>query len=216
MMIPTVTLLQQQHYLLVAIIIITLPTLVLSQSCEDCVAQGCTYCLGEEFFDNDSVCVCEDFNGFFGGCDDFSFGATPLTSKWDCQFSSSNGELILGVAIAVPILICCCCSFVAYCVYKSRQQRPPSQPMNATPAYPSNTGYYSTGGTSPATTMPTAVPNTPAASVPYAYAQTTTTNAPPPATNPAYTAGAIPATNPDYDITVEPSIADQMMADLRK
>jgi hypothetical protein len=86
--------------------------------------------------------------------------------------------------------------------------------MNATPAYPSNTGYYATGGISPTSNMPTAVPSTPAAAVPsYAYAQTTTA---PPATNRAYTTGAIPATNPDYDITVEPSIADQIMEDLRK
>ncbi|GFH44404.1 predicted protein [Chaetoceros tenuissimus] len=83
--------------------------------CMTCVKQGCTYCKGEEFFENPSICVCEEFTGFFGSCSDHTFGGHHLTSKLDCTFNSTQGEKILAVIVTVSILVVlclgCCCFF---------------------------------------------------------------------------------------------------------
>lgn len=41
--------------------------------------RGCSWCEGDSFFENGSVCMCSGDEGFFGGCDDVSFGSTGET-----------------------------------------------------------------------------------------------------------------------------------------
>jgi len=83
----------------------------------------CTYCKGSEFFDNPTVCVCNDITaGFFGTCSDHTFGGDELTSKWDCQFGTSNGSTLI---VVIPSVVAGVLSFLlgmfVYC--KCRQRR---------------------------------------------------------------------------------------------
>lgn len=83
-------------------------------------SESCTYCKGSEAFeDKPSVCVCGDITGgFYGGCDDYTFGGDELTSNRDCQFGSSNGGSTLvrylivaafaGVLSILLIIFVCC------------------------------------------------------------------------------------------------------------
>ena len=82
--------------------------------CKSCVESGCTYCKGDSFFDESSACVCESLNdGFFGGCDDFSFGSTPLNSKLDCTFNTHLSGLIVALIAVVSAICLCGCCFMA-------------------------------------------------------------------------------------------------------
>lgn len=96
-----------------------------AESCGDCVGSGCVYCKGNDFFDNQSVCVCSDYqSGFFGGCSDHSFGSKPLKNSVDCGFGNAQGELILTVILLV--LACCCCGGISYTLTMRRQSSPTS------------------------------------------------------------------------------------------
>merc|ERR1719162_2223465 len=82
-------------------------------TCVSCVEKsGCTWCEGDSFFGNPSVCMCSG-GGFFGGCSDVSFGASPRESKLDCMFNTSRGGGVLaGIIIGCVIFMCC----VAFCI----------------------------------------------------------------------------------------------------
>ena len=70
------------------------------------IARGCTYCKGEDRFDNQSLCICGDLSGgFFQGSSDYSFGADELTSKRDCPGGKENGEATLPIIVIIPALI---------------------------------------------------------------------------------------------------------------
>jgi len=89
------------------------------QECEACVSESCTYCKGEKFFDNPSICVCDDVNaGFFGSCSDFSFGADPFETTKDCQFNSKNGDIMFLAIIIVPTILAFC--LLAICFFRLR------------------------------------------------------------------------------------------------
>ena len=96
-------------YTFILVLLLLLPLETFAEfnkgECMTCVEQECTYCKGEEFFDNPSVCVCEEFTGFFGSCSDHTFGGHPLTSKLDCTFNSTQGEVILAVIIVISIAV---------------------------------------------------------------------------------------------------------------
>mmetsp|Transcript_14796 Transcript_14796/g.22171 ORF Transcript_14796/g.22171 Transcript_14796/m.22171 type:complete len:201 (-) Transcript_14796:164-766(-) len=84
--------------------------------CLQCIEneeQDCTYCRGSDFFDNASICVCEPFSGFFGDCNDHSFGATPYETKRECEYDNENADTYFIVLVTVlpvlGVLICCCC-----------------------------------------------------------------------------------------------------------
>jgi len=97
-------------------------------SCNECIDRGCTYCKGNDFFDNPSVCICGEYSsGFFGGCDDHSFGSEELSSSLDCSFNRPNGGAILAVIIVVCILVCGCC------VYANSQKNAITTPTNVHP-----------------------------------------------------------------------------------
>lgn len=90
--------------------IITTPFLIAvaraNDDCKACVDQGCTYCANSKF-GNPSTCNCNGFDGFFGDCNDVSFGSEPLESSLDCTFGKKNGEMILAAIIVVPALVLC-------------------------------------------------------------------------------------------------------------
>ncbi len=67
-----------------------------STDCKGCVSSGAVYCAGDGFFGNPSVCRSGPFDGFFGSCDDVSFGAAPLSSGPDCAFNTRYGEVVLA------------------------------------------------------------------------------------------------------------------------
>ena len=168
-----------------------LPILAIAQdSCGNCVGRGYVYCRAEDFFeDTQSQCTCS-FDGFFRSCDDYAFGSTSLSSTWDCKFNNSNGQAILGVVFALPILITCCfCACCcAYLFYRNKT-------TTSGPSYQ--------GPPSPPTPVPTKLSNKPHTMQ--------ILHTPPPAINPAYATAP-----PDYDILVEPSIADQILASLKQ
>ena len=90
-------------------------------SCADCTAQGCTYCKGEDFFNNPNLCICGDLSGgFFQGCSDFTFGADELTSKLDCTFGREDGEAMLAIVVIIPSFFLCVC---VGCWYSHRRVR---------------------------------------------------------------------------------------------
>ena len=77
-----------------------------SKECNACVLKGCTYCQNARSF-NPSVCVCSGLTaGFFGGCDDFSFGSVPLNSTLDCNLNSNHSSLF--VFFGAAMLLSCC------------------------------------------------------------------------------------------------------------
>ena len=74
--------------------------------CTACVTDdNCIYCRGNDFFENPSECVCEEFTGFFGSCSDYTFGADPYDSEWDCKFDREHGESFSRILIIVPSVI---------------------------------------------------------------------------------------------------------------
>ena len=78
------------------------------EECLSCYANGesCTYCRGNDFFDNPSVCVCGDLtDGFFGDCSDHTFGG----EEWNCSERSAVSTPILVAAVAVSIFFLICC-----------------------------------------------------------------------------------------------------------
>jgi len=94
-----------------------------SDGCNDCVDNGNTYCLNNGFFGDPSVCVDSDKinTGTFGGCDDFSFGSSALTSDLDCAFNNSSGGTILAGIIAAAI--CFIVGIVGCCYLRFRANR---------------------------------------------------------------------------------------------
>jgi len=72
--------------------------------CKACVDSGCTFCANSAFGHPDA-CLCGTSDGFFGGCDDVSFGSEEWNSKWDCNFNSKNGEIILAAIVAAPVIV---------------------------------------------------------------------------------------------------------------
>lgn len=79
----------------------------MTQSCHSCVKEGCIWCEQSKFHRKGSFCHCEEFGGFWGDCNDLSFGAEKLDSSIDCLFESSDGDIILGVVICVIGIFCC-------------------------------------------------------------------------------------------------------------
>lgn len=73
---------------------------------------GGTWCAGSGFFNGGSQCMHGGSSGgFFGGCDDLSFGSSPRRNSLDCAFNTTNGGLVLA-GIIVGSLICCCGMFL--------------------------------------------------------------------------------------------------------
>ena len=97
--------------LLLVALVLGLPQVTRAQAspgtCSDCVSAGYTWCKGSDFFQGQSVCMTTS-GGFFGGCDDISFGASPLESGLDCMFNNQNGEVILAAIILIPLWCGCC------------------------------------------------------------------------------------------------------------
>ena len=85
------------------------------QECKACVADGCTYCRSDKFFENPSVCACDLDSGFFESCDDYSFGSKPLDSNLDCTFNTHLSWLVLIAILGGAggtlfcCIFCCCC-----------------------------------------------------------------------------------------------------------
>jgi len=103
--------------------------------CKACISLECTYCKGNTFFDNPSVCVCEGLNdGFFESCSDHSFGSDPLDTKWDCQFNSPWGNRILIVIIVASIVGGSCllagCLRLLFSKSSTGDSTPPKQNQN--------------------------------------------------------------------------------------
>lgn len=81
--------------------------------CLQCIEEDCTYCRGSNFFNNPSECVCGEFSGFFGDCDDYSFGSNPYDTKRECEYDNENADTYFIVLVTLlpvlGLLICCCC-----------------------------------------------------------------------------------------------------------
>ena len=118
------------------------------ESCVSCVGQGCVFCKADDFFDHPSVCVCEEMNGFFESCSDYSFGAKAIESNFGCQGTGAlnnnnkgTGALtgvIIGVAVAFLLIIGC--TFLKCC------NRNSSQPTTSNDANQNDFGTNSTPG----------------------------------------------------------------------
>jgi len=80
--------------------------LALDESCDNCVAAGCTWCEADDFFDDpeDSLCVCEELTD----CSDFLFGSDP---KEKC--GTTLGER-LG---KVPVFMWGPLVFISFCLW---------------------------------------------------------------------------------------------------
>ena len=90
-------------------------------SCDACVDASCTWCSGSSFFGNPDVCVCGDHTtGFFGGCNDYSFGSGERNNKIDCAFGASWGYGVLALVIVGTIFVIGVC-FACYNA-KKRQE----------------------------------------------------------------------------------------------
>ena len=108
-----------------------------NESCVSCVGQGCVFCKGDDFFDNPSVCVCEEMNGFFGSCSDYSFGAKAIKSNFGCQGTGALIGVIIGVAVAFLLIVGCTFKFC---------NRNSSQPTKSNDANQNDFGTNSTPG----------------------------------------------------------------------
>jgi len=64
--------------------------------CDRCVTSGDTYCKGNSFFENPSVCVPAEKikTGFFKDCDDYSFGADQIDSSMSCSLAKVNSAQV--------------------------------------------------------------------------------------------------------------------------
>ena len=67
-------------------------------SCQSCVEGGHTWCENSDFFNEGSVCL-DNNSGFFGNCNDVSFGASEYDSQFDCAFGTEQGELVFAAII---------------------------------------------------------------------------------------------------------------------
>ena len=118
------------------------------ESCVSCVGQGCVFCY--DVRDISSKCVCEEMNGFFGSCSDYSFGLKTIESNFGCQGTgalNNNNKgtgartgVIIGVAVAFLLIIGC--TFFKCC------NRNSSQPTTSNDANQNDFGTNSTGAAS--------------------------------------------------------------------
>jgi hypothetical protein len=171
------------------------------QECKACVTEGgCTYCRSDNFFENPSVCACDLGRGFFGSCDDYSFGSKPLDSKLDCAFNTPLSWLVLiAIIVGAGIFFCsiyCCC-------IKSGRRRSSNgagipEPIisNAT-ATATNTTPFQNRYASAITYQPE--PGT-SDVVPFATAVPYTTAKVPPAYNPSYAAAELDSNVEEGDL----------------
>jgi hypothetical protein len=194
------------------------------QECKACVStDGCTYCRGDKFFEDPSVCVCNDLgSGFFGGCSDYSFGSKPLDSKLDCAFNTQLSWLVV-----IAILVGAGIFFGSiYCCYIKSGKRTSSSSGGRIPE-PTTTSNNNTTTTATNTTTfqnhyPTATafattyhPEPGASATPFAVAVPCTNETNPSAYNPSYACA-----EPDINVGggggggTKTSVVDSMMSDL--
>jgi hypothetical protein len=176
------------------------------QECKACVAMdGCTYCRSDNFFEDPSVCACDLDSGFYGSCNDYSFGSKPLDSNLDCAFNTHLSWLVLiAILIGASIFLCsiyCCCIRSGTCKSSSPiigvRIPEPTTSSNTTTAI-NTTPFQNHYATAITTTHQSEPPGTctSASAVPFATAvpcgpSTNDTKTAPPAYNPSYASAEI-------------------------
>jgi hypothetical protein len=178
------------HYYFILLFSTTVVATVFDKDeCMVCVKQDCTYCRGSDFFDNPSVCHCEEFDGTFGSCDDYSFGSDPYTKKSEC---TSDGRrvsmtLIIILVTTIPSILIIFFIFCTNCCRKGKTNDLSStaaanadafaraQAAHAT-VFPSAfvtsntfTGAHPTANTTTFSNVPPFQPSTANVSVPFAH-----------------------------------------------
>jgi len=113
-----------------------------SLSCEPCVQKGCTFCEGNDFFQRPSVCHCGSFDGFYGSCDDYTFGGKPHTK---CGNRIGTVKLVvIIVSVTIFLLIC-----MAALWYVCRRCRTTTTPSTGLPTITTTTTTYTQGANIP-------------------------------------------------------------------
>jgi len=113
-----------------------------SLSCEPCVQKGCTFCEGNDSFQRPSVCHCGSFDGFYGSCDDYTFGGKPHTK---CGNRIGTVKLVvIIVSVTIFLLIC-----MAALWYVCRRCRTTTTPSTGLPTITTTTTTYTQGANIP-------------------------------------------------------------------